>query len=210
MQNGKQRQIIGQKHLLILTHTEISVFRASQGEKADNTLDSQVVQYEPAHQGSINTVTNLSPDLCVSGGSDQVNSSGFKTSTRNKSTIVLFERKSESSRSKVQTHTVTMACVIVPTGCGRVWLETRSDVSVLSGPQPGGYQGNVTIPPVRTDKGVWVASDTFPLLILPRLSDRWCATQEVRGSSVHRGTRRFWCGTWIRGTNLFRSSVVMS
>lgn len=60
-----------------------------------------------------------------------------------------------------------MACVIVPTGCGRVWLETRSDVSVLSGPQPRGYQGNVNITPVRTDKGVWVASDTFPLLILP-------------------------------------------
>lgn len=49
--------------------------RASQGEKADNTFDSQVVQHEPAHQGSINTVTNLSPDLCVSGGSDQVNQS---------------------------------------------------------------------------------------------------------------------------------------
>uniref|UniRef100_A0A3B3VW93 WD repeat domain 31 n=1 Tax=Poecilia latipinna TaxID=48699 RepID=A0A3B3VW93_9TELE len=31
----------------------------------------QVLQYEPAHYGSINTVTNLSPDLCVSGGSDQ-------------------------------------------------------------------------------------------------------------------------------------------
>lgn len=46
--------------------------RASQGEKPDNTFDSQVVQYEPAHQGSINTVTNLTPDLCVSGGSDQV------------------------------------------------------------------------------------------------------------------------------------------
>lgn len=96
LQNDKQPQIIGQKHLLILTHTEIFVFRASQGEKADNTFDSQVVQYEPAHQGSINTVTNLSPDLCVSGGSDQVNSSGFKTSTRNKSPTVLFERKSES------------------------------------------------------------------------------------------------------------------
>lgn len=51
------------------------MFRASQGEKADTTFDSQVVQYEPAHQGSINTVTNLSPDLCVSGGSDQVNQS---------------------------------------------------------------------------------------------------------------------------------------
>lgn len=48
------------------------MFRASQGEKADSTFDSQVVQHEPAHQGSINTVTNLSPDLCVSGGSDQV------------------------------------------------------------------------------------------------------------------------------------------
>lgn len=47
--------------------------RASQGEKADSPLDSQVLQYEPAHHGSINTVTNLSPDLCVSGGSDQVN-----------------------------------------------------------------------------------------------------------------------------------------
>lgn len=55
----------------------IGVFlhRASQGEKADNTFDSQVVQYEPAHQGSINTITNLSPDLCASGGSDQVNQS---------------------------------------------------------------------------------------------------------------------------------------
>ncbi|XP_034728125.1 WD repeat-containing protein 31-like [Etheostoma cragini] len=50
------------------------IYRASQGEKAENTFDSQVVQYEPAHQGSTNTVTNLSPDLCVSGGSDQVHS----------------------------------------------------------------------------------------------------------------------------------------
>lgn len=49
--------------------------RASQGEKADATFDSQVMQHEPAHQGSINTVTNLTPDLCVSGGSDQVNDS---------------------------------------------------------------------------------------------------------------------------------------
>ncbi|KAM9392039.1 WD repeat-containing protein 31 isoform 2-T2 [Pholidichthys leucotaenia] len=47
------------------------LYRASQGEKADATFDSQVLQYEPAHHGSINTVTNLSPDLCVSGGSDQ-------------------------------------------------------------------------------------------------------------------------------------------
>lgn len=47
------------------------VFRESPGEKADH-FDSQVVQYEPAHQGSINTVTNLSPELCVSGGTDQV------------------------------------------------------------------------------------------------------------------------------------------
>ncbi|KAF0033921.1 hypothetical protein F2P81_013987 [Scophthalmus maximus] len=47
------------------------LYRAAQGEKADNTFDSHVVQYEPAHQGSISTVTNLSPDLCVSGGSDQ-------------------------------------------------------------------------------------------------------------------------------------------
>lgn len=48
------------------------VLRASQGEKADNSFDSQLVQYEPAHQGSVNTVTSLSPDLCVSGGTDQV------------------------------------------------------------------------------------------------------------------------------------------
>lgn len=47
--------------------------RASQGEKADSAFDSQAVQYEAAHHGSVNTVTNLSPDLCVSGGSDQVN-----------------------------------------------------------------------------------------------------------------------------------------
>ncbi|XP_056274006.1 WD repeat-containing protein 31 isoform X1 [Pseudoliparis swirei] len=47
------------------------LYRASQGEKADATFDSQVMQHEPAHQGSINTVTNLTPDLCVSGGSDQ-------------------------------------------------------------------------------------------------------------------------------------------
>ncbi|KAF6729772.1 WD repeat-containing protein 31 [Oryzias melastigma] len=47
------------------------LYRASQGEKAENSCDSQVLQYEPAHHGSINTVTNLSPDLCVSGGTDQ-------------------------------------------------------------------------------------------------------------------------------------------
>lgn len=46
--------------------------RASEGEKADAALDSQVVQYKPAHHGSVNTITNLSADLCVSGGTDQV------------------------------------------------------------------------------------------------------------------------------------------
>ena len=53
----------------------VRVFRASQEEKTNNVVDSQVVQYEPAHKGSINTVTCLSPDLCVSGGSDQVSQS---------------------------------------------------------------------------------------------------------------------------------------
>ncbi|XP_057687348.1 WD repeat-containing protein 31 isoform X1 [Corythoichthys intestinalis] len=49
------------------------LYRASEPEKAaSNISDSLVVQYEPAHRGSINTVTNLSADLCVSGGSDQV------------------------------------------------------------------------------------------------------------------------------------------
>ncbi|KAK5871125.1 hypothetical protein PBY51_004022 [Eleginops maclovinus] len=47
------------------------IYRTTEGEKSDNTFDSQVVQYELAHKGSTNTVTNLSPDLCVSGGSDQ-------------------------------------------------------------------------------------------------------------------------------------------
>ncbi|KAM3867418.1 WD repeat-containing protein 31 [Diretmus argenteus] len=47
------------------------LYRTSRGEEADDTFDSQVVQYEPAHQGSINTVTNLNPELCVSGGTDQ-------------------------------------------------------------------------------------------------------------------------------------------
>lgn len=46
--------------------------RASQRGAAENVTNSQVLQYELAHQGSINTVTNLSPDLSVSGGSDQV------------------------------------------------------------------------------------------------------------------------------------------
>lgn len=50
----------------------LCVCRSSQGQKEDNTLDSQVVQYEPAHHGSINTVTSLSPEVCVSGGTDQV------------------------------------------------------------------------------------------------------------------------------------------
>ncbi|KAK7933817.1 hypothetical protein WMY93_004713 [Mugilogobius chulae] len=45
--------------------------RSSQGQKDDCALDSQVVQYEAAHQGSINTVVSLSPEACVSGGSDQ-------------------------------------------------------------------------------------------------------------------------------------------
>ncbi|KAG7265611.1 hypothetical protein CRUP_015733, partial [Coryphaenoides rupestris] len=48
------------------------LYRASQKGAAENVNDSQILQYELAHQGSINTVTNLSPDLCVSGGSDQV------------------------------------------------------------------------------------------------------------------------------------------
>ncbi|XP_056150250.1 WD repeat-containing protein 31 [Lampris incognitus] len=46
-------------------------YRASRDEGTAHSSDSQVVQYEPAHQGSINTVTNLSLDLCVSGGTDQ-------------------------------------------------------------------------------------------------------------------------------------------
>ncbi|XP_061673125.1 WD repeat-containing protein 31 isoform X2 [Syngnathoides biaculeatus] len=47
------------------------LYKASEGERSDSALDSQVVQHEPAHRGSVNTVTNLSADLCVSGGTDQ-------------------------------------------------------------------------------------------------------------------------------------------
>ncbi|XP_010777449.1 WD repeat-containing protein 31 [Notothenia coriiceps] len=47
------------------------IYRTTQVEKSETTFDSKVVQYEPAHKGSTNTVTNLSPELCVSGGSDQ-------------------------------------------------------------------------------------------------------------------------------------------
>ena len=48
------------------------------------------------------------------------------------------------------------ACVFVsaPAGCGGVRLETRPDVSVLPGSQPGGYQGNVNTVCAQTDKGV--------------------------------------------------------
>ncbi|XP_033828845.1 WD repeat-containing protein 31 [Periophthalmus magnuspinnatus] len=47
------------------------LYRSSEGQKDDSALDSQVQQYEPAHQGSINAVVSLSPEACVSGGSDQ-------------------------------------------------------------------------------------------------------------------------------------------
>ncbi|XP_061784147.1 WD repeat-containing protein 31 isoform X1 [Nerophis lumbriciformis] len=48
------------------------LYRPSLEEKVETTSDFQVVQYEPAHRGSINTVTTMGPDLCVSGGTDQV------------------------------------------------------------------------------------------------------------------------------------------
>lgn len=70
----------------------LSAFRASQGEKADGIFDSQVVQYEPAHQGSVNTVTNLSPDLCVSGGSDQVHHSDISQPNEENYGASLFMR----------------------------------------------------------------------------------------------------------------------
>lgn len=82
--NYKIKSDTQSKIILMLNHNEIFVFRASEGQKSENNFDSQVVQYEPAHKGSINTVTKLSPDLCVSGGSDQVNSSGFKRHVINK------------------------------------------------------------------------------------------------------------------------------
>ncbi|XP_067087247.1 WD repeat-containing protein 31 isoform X1 [Osmerus mordax] len=47
------------------------MYRTSRGDAAEIASSSQVVQHDPAHSGSINCVTCLTPDLCVSGGSDQ-------------------------------------------------------------------------------------------------------------------------------------------
>lgn len=46
------------------------LYRASRGD-GDTVAGSQVIQYDLAHTGSINYVTSLTSDLCVSGGSDQ-------------------------------------------------------------------------------------------------------------------------------------------
>lgn len=47
------------------------MYRASRSDAPGISSSSQVIQYDPAHSGSINCVTSLTPDLCVSGGSDQ-------------------------------------------------------------------------------------------------------------------------------------------
>lgn len=45
--------------------------RATKGDGEDAAV-SQVIQYEPAHRDAVNCVTNLTSDLCVSGGGDMV------------------------------------------------------------------------------------------------------------------------------------------
>ncbi|KAJ8005621.1 hypothetical protein DPEC_G00119840 [Dallia pectoralis] len=45
------------------------LYRATKCD-GDTAAASQVVQYEPAHRDAVNCVTNLTSDLCVSGGSD--------------------------------------------------------------------------------------------------------------------------------------------
>ncbi|KAF7200394.1 WD repeat-containing protein 31 [Nothobranchius furzeri] len=92
------------------------LYRASQGEKADNTFDSQVLQYEPAHHGSINTVTNLSPDLCVSGGSDQA--------------VVLYDWKQGRMGQSFQGHNREVTKVICYPGSTWIFSASR-DKTVL-------------------------------------------------------------------------------
>ncbi|CAB1319280.1 unnamed protein product [Coregonus sp. 'balchen'] len=45
------------------------LYKATKGDGEDAAV-SQVVQYEPAHRDAVNCVTNLTSDLCVSGGGD--------------------------------------------------------------------------------------------------------------------------------------------
>ncbi|CDQ91183.1 unnamed protein product [Oncorhynchus mykiss] len=45
------------------------LYRATKGDGEDAAV-SQVIQYEPAHRDAVNCVTNLTSDLCVSGGGD--------------------------------------------------------------------------------------------------------------------------------------------
>ncbi|XP_056448506.1 WD repeat-containing protein 31 [Gadus chalcogrammus] len=92
------------------------LYRASQRGAADNSTDSQVLQYELAHQGSINTVTNLSPDLCVSGGSDQA--------------VVVYDWKQGRMCQSFQGH--TREVTKVQCYAGSTWIFSASrDKSVL-------------------------------------------------------------------------------
>ncbi|XP_008335640.1 WD repeat-containing protein 31 isoform X2 [Cynoglossus semilaevis] len=92
------------------------LFRASQGEMLDSTLNSKVIQYEPAHQGSINSVTNLSPDLCVSGGSDQV--------------VVVYDWKQGSMCQSFQGHNREVTKVVCYPGSTWIFSASR-DKTVL-------------------------------------------------------------------------------
>lgn len=92
------------------------IYRSSQGQKEDNTLDSQVVQYEPAHHGSINTVTSLSPEVCVSGGTDQA--------------VVVYDWTQGRMCQSLQGHTREVTKVVCYPGTTWIFSGSR-DKSVL-------------------------------------------------------------------------------
>ncbi|MCJ8746599.1 hypothetical protein PDJAM_G00143670 [Pangasius djambal] len=117
------------------------LYRAREG--AESTPVPQVVQYEPAHSDAVNCVTSLTSDLCVSGGSDQVNGSKLCTGSRDNS-MCLWDVESGKClhRNTISRNLVTHLCW-VPGGTSIVQTSEDKTIRVW-------------------DSRTWQVTNTFP------------------------------------------------
>ncbi|KAG5840267.1 WD repeat-containing protein 31 [Anguilla anguilla] len=92
------------------------LYRTNREEGAESVPANQVVQYEPAHTDAINCVTTISPDLCVSGGSDQA--------------VVVYNWRAGKLHRSLQAHTKEVTKVKCVSGTNLIFSASR-DKTVL-------------------------------------------------------------------------------
>ncbi|KAJ8285967.1 hypothetical protein GJAV_G00033000 [Gymnothorax javanicus] len=92
------------------------LYKANKEEGAEGFSANQVLQYDPAHTDAVNCVTTISPDLSVSGGSDQA--------------VIVYNWRTGRLHQSLQAHTKEVTKVKCVPGTDQI-LSASRDKTVL-------------------------------------------------------------------------------